>query len=232
MRLVSSQGTAIGTVSMLCAIAARVQSTFTSSASASQFTIPASDYETPPVLPNIHDPNAVDPQSVCPGYVASHVKQTRRGLTASLALAGKACNVYGTDIPTLNLTVEYQTSQRLHVGMVPTYLGYSNSTQYLIPPGVLARPGLEQANATSDLEFSWTNTPSFGFNVTRKSTGDVLFSTTGKKLVFENQFVEFSSSLPENYNLYGLGESMRSFRQGDNYTQTFYNADAGDALDA
>lgn len=44
------------------------------------------------------------------------------------------------------------------------------------------------------------NNPSFWFSVTRNSTGDVLFSTKDTKLVFENQFVEFVSSLPEDYN--------------------------------
>ena len=60
----------------------------------------------------------------------------------------------------------------------------------------------------------------------------VLFSTEGTKLVFENQFVEFASSLPENYNLYGLGESIHGLRLGNNSTKTIYAADAGDPIDA
>jgi hypothetical protein len=54
--------------------------------------------QTPTVLPNIDDPNAVDAQNVCPGYKASNVKTTPTGLTATLMLAGPACNVYGTDV--------------------------------------------------------------------------------------------------------------------------------------
>ena len=46
---------------------------------------------------------------VCPGYLASNVKYVHNGLTADLKLAGDACNVYGTDIEDLTLTVEYQT---------------------------------------------------------------------------------------------------------------------------
>ncbi|KAJ5101840.1 hypothetical protein NUU61_004062 [Penicillium alfredii] len=122
----------------------------------------------------------------------------------------KACNVYGTDIHALNLTVEYQAADRLHVGIVPTHLDESNATH---------------------LEVLLDQLPELRVQVIRNWTGGVLFSTKGKKLVFENHFVEFSSSLPEKYNIYGLGESMRSFRRGNNYTQTFYNADTGDALD-
>jgi alpha-glucosidase len=180
---------------------------------------------------NIKDPLALDAQTECPGYIASNVKQTASGFTASLNLAGDACNVYGTDIVALDLTVEYQTIDRLHVAIQPTYLGPANESYYLIPPGVVEKPKVEQENVVSDLEFSWSNKPSFGFEVTRKSTNDVLFSTKGKKIVFENQFIEFASSLPENYNLYGLGESIHGFRLGNNYTKTFYAADAGATID-
>jgi alpha-glucosidase len=47
--------------------------------------------------------------SSCPGYKASGVRSTASGLTASLTLAGTACNVYGTDLEKLTLTVEYQS---------------------------------------------------------------------------------------------------------------------------
>jgi len=47
--------------------------------------------------------------SSCPGYKASNVQTSSTGLTASLSLAGTACNAYGTDLTDLTLTVEYQT---------------------------------------------------------------------------------------------------------------------------
>jgi alpha-glucosidase len=52
-------------------------------------------------------------QNECPGYTAASVQQTSNGLTADLQLAGPACNVYGTDLPNLTLTVEYQTGKPL-----------------------------------------------------------------------------------------------------------------------
>lgn len=45
----------------------------------------------------------------CPGYRASNVETSDSGLTASLTLAGTACNAYGTDLEELTLTVEYQS---------------------------------------------------------------------------------------------------------------------------
>lgn len=45
----------------------------------------------------------------CPGYAATNIQQSSRGLTADLNLGGAACNVYGTDLTNLKLLVEYQT---------------------------------------------------------------------------------------------------------------------------
>ena len=47
--------------------------------------------------------------SDCPGYTASNVKTDTNSVTADLTLAGTACNIYGDDITSLKLLVEYQT---------------------------------------------------------------------------------------------------------------------------
>lgn len=201
----------------------------------SVYTLPASVDTSAPLIPNIDDPQAINPQDVCPGYSASDVKRTSYGLTASLSLAGDACNVYGTDIDFLNLTVEYQSKDRLHVEIVPTYVGPSNSSWFILPESLIEKPVIDaDSNSTvdSDLNFTWNNDPTFSFSISRQSTGDVLFSTDGTKLIYENQFIEFGSSLPDNYNLYGLGEVIHGFRLGNNFTRTFWAADVGDNIDA
>jgi len=71
---------------------------------------------------NVHDPEALDAQKECPGYLASNVQHDSHGFTARLKLAGKHCNVYGTDVEDLNLTVQYQSIERLSVSIIPTYL--------------------------------------------------------------------------------------------------------------
>lgn len=45
----------------------------------------------------------------CPGYEAKNVKENSHGFVADLTLAGKACNVYGTDLKDLKLEVTYDS---------------------------------------------------------------------------------------------------------------------------
>lgn len=47
--------------------------------------------------------------NTCPGYSASVVKITSTGLAAHLHLSGDGCNIYGSDLQTLLLTVAYET---------------------------------------------------------------------------------------------------------------------------
>jgi alpha-glucosidase len=58
--------------------------------------------------------SSVIAQSECSGYTATNIQQTNNGLTADLHLAGRACDVYGVDLPNLTLTVEYQTGTVKH----------------------------------------------------------------------------------------------------------------------
>ena len=52
------------------------------------------------------DPAVLD---ACPGYEATDVQVSGPTLTAKLMLAGAPCNVFGTDIKTLDLAVTYET---------------------------------------------------------------------------------------------------------------------------
>jgi alpha-glucosidase len=185
------------------------------------FTIPASADVGKNILPNINDPEAVDPQMVCPGYRASNVQVTESGFTAYLDLAGAACNVYGNDVEHLTLDVEFQADDRLHVEIRPRYISPENETWFILPEELVPRLSSEDHHSDSNLVVSWSNDPTFSFTVERKDTRDTLFSTQGKVLVYEDQFIEFVSALPEHYNLYGLGEVFHGFRLGNNLTSEF-----------
>jgi len=186
------------------------------------FTVPPEADIGENILPNVQDPQAVNVQDVCPGYTASGVTTTANGFTANLDIAGPACNVYGNDIANLTLSVEYQATDRVNVRIEPRYIGRENETWFILPESIIPRPGAAASGAgaaNSDLEITWSNEPTFSFTVTRKPTSDVLFTTNGTVLVYADQFIEFASPLPEDYNLYGLGEVIHGFRLGNNLTR-------------
>jgi alpha-glucosidase len=79
----------------------------------------------------------------------------------------------------------------------------------------------------SALKFEITDKESFGFKVTRTATNEVLFDTSAAKMVFESQYLRLRTRLPENPNLYGLGEHTDPFRlNSTNYIRTLWSQDA------
>lgn len=193
-------------------------------------TLPSSINWAPSLTPNILDPVAPNTQNECPGYKASGVVETAAGFTADLTLAGEPCNLYGIDIVDLALTVEYQTKERLSVRIYPKYISPANSSQYILPAFLTGYPGAEKGAGAvdNDLDFVWSNDPSFQFKISRKDSDEVIFDTYGNTIIFEDQFLEIATSMVPEYNVYGLAENTFSFRLGNNYTQTFYAADAGE----
>ncbi|KAL3481946.1 glycosyl hydrolases family 31-domain-containing protein [Aspergillus californicus] len=158
----------------------------------------------------------------CPGYKASRVHENSNSLTAHLTLAGKPCNSYGTDLKDLKLLVEYQTDERLHV-----MIHDANEQVYQVPESVLPRVDSGDSNPKkSALEFDYVEEP-FSFTVTRG--GEVLFDSSAADLIFQSQYLNLRTWLPDDPYLYGLGEHTDNLRlQTDNYTRTFWNRDAGD----
>lgn len=198
-----------------------------------QYTIPPSADISANLIANIDDPEAIHAQSACPGYKASSIKHSLHGLTAILQLAGKPCNAYGNDVDSLDFSVEYLAKDRLNIQITPTHVDSSNASWYQLSEDLVPRAKADKraSSAVSDIEVSVSNDPSFSFKVTRKATGDVLFDTTGSVLVFEDQFIEFVTALPEDYNLYGIGEHIQQLRLLKNLTLTLYASDIGDPID-
>ncbi|TPX12191.1 uncharacterized protein E0L32_007077 [Thyridium curvatum] len=172
--------------------------------------LPARDYPSDSRLAN------------CPGYKASNVKTSDTGLTADLALAGAACNAYGDDLQNLTLTVTYETDNRLHVKIQD-----AANDVYQVPASVFPRPQAAGVKPdSSKLKFDFKESP-FSFKVSRASSGEVLFDTSAANLVFESQYLRLRTKLPENPNLYGLGEHTDPFRLNTtDYIRTLWSQDA------
>ncbi|KAI0800475.1 glycosyl hydrolases family 31-domain-containing protein [Fomes fomentarius] len=210
---------------------------------------------------NLEDQTYSHNVSSCPGYTLSSIHETKNGLTAQLNLAGSACNAFGRDIANLTLEVTYETQQRLHVNIYDTA-----KSQFTIPSSVVdlgtGAKAISGGKNTSDLVFNYQSTP-FAFWITRRSAPDAqsLFDTRisslpqtpippviptdnstaldGFPLVFEDQYLQLTSSLPLGTNVYGLGEVIASsgFRRdvgsngGNGTIQTMWARDVGDPVD-
>lgn len=161
------------------------------------------------------------------------MQQNGHGFSADLTIAGENCQAFGNDIAELILDVQYQTKERLNVKIYPRYLSNPNTTRYILQPTIVREPQWDGSTTAegSDLRISWSNDPTFQFKINRASNDEELFSTFGHVIVFEDQFLELVTNMVDDYNLYGLAESIHDFILGTNYTQTFYNTDAGNPID-
>ncbi|CAI7676591.1 alpha/beta-glucosidase agdC [Penicillium manginii] len=157
----------------------------------------------------------------CPGYKATNVNQRGASLEADLTLAGDHCDSYGTDLENLKLLVEYQTDDRLHVMIYD-----ADEEVYQVPKTIIFRPPHRHDNQheNSNLRFDFEPEP-FSFRVLRGD--DVLFDTSDTNLIFQSQYLNLRTWLPENPHLYGLGEHIDSLQlPTKNYTRTLWSRDS------
>ncbi|MCD7473407.1 NAD(P)H-dependent D-xylose reductase (XR) [Datura stramonium] len=148
------------------------------------------------------------------------------GLIGHLQIKEKN-NIYGPDIPHLQLYVKHETEDRLRIHITDTEeerweVPY-NLLQRKAPPSLTQNvvrsrkdlfPLAEAEYSGSELIFSYKNDP-FSFSVKRKSNGQTLFNSSSddsdpySNLVFKDQYLEISTKLPKNASLYGLGENTQ-----------------------
>ncbi|GAY49130.1 hypothetical protein CUMW_116930 [Citrus unshiu] len=187
---------------------------------------------------------AADKESVGYGYSVRSVAvdSSLKSLTAGLGLI-RSSSVYGPDIQSLNLFARVRiTDSKKQRWEIPQEIipRQSYCTHCWLPENRLNSPVNHQtgpgnhflSDPTSDLVFTLHTTP-FGFSVTRRSSGDILFDTSPETsnsdtfLVFKDQYIQLSSALPiERSHLYGIGEhTKKSFKLTPNDTLTLWNAD-------
>ncbi|ORX58669.1 hypothetical protein DM01DRAFT_1371693 [Hesseltinella vesiculosa] len=165
------------------------------------------------------------------GYrVSGTVKQTRTGITFPLSFVSKGStgkDFYGKTIDDLTVTVDYETEDRLHVLITD-----KAKEQYLVPNSELGfeRPEVKRRARHPNYEFKYTDNP-FGFQVIRTSDKEVVFDTMNQPLVFEDQYIELTTVLPADANIYGLGEITEPFRKDSiKNVSTIFTTDASTPL--
>ncbi|KAI9262405.1 alpha glucosidase [Phascolomyces articulosus] len=165
-----------------------------------------------------HQVPILPPKTVAPGYTVQEelVKHYENGLEIPLKIQLDQ-SVYGKPIHELIVYVDYETKDRIHVKIVD-----KDHQQPIVPdsPMGVPRPSVLPVY-TRNYEFQYTSTPSFGFQVVRKLDDHILFDTTDTSLVFEDQYLELTTHVPEEANIYGFGETTAPFRRTHNTTAMF-----------
>ncbi|KAG0363319.1 hypothetical protein BGZ54_008209, partial [Gamsiella multidivaricata] len=135
------------------------------------------------------------------------------------------CARFGQDLPNLNVKVAFETESRIRIKIVD-----ANATRYEIPREAL--PPTEETVRKVEKRgyaFEYKENP-FTFLVKRVQDGEVVFDSNVAgvdSLVFEDEYLEISSVIPKEANIYGLGEVMSSFRRDPKGTrQTLWARDA------
>ncbi|KZT60573.1 glycoside hydrolase family 31 protein [Calocera cornea HHB12733] len=191
--------------------------------------------------------------SLCPGYNLTGLSRTPTGLSGTLSLAGPACNAYGTDVPLLSLQIDHLNRDTVKILISSAS---ASTGDYPIPASLLPRPPPSSSEEESNLVVKWTDAP-WGVSVYRKGEegGLPLFSTErrylpeepippvegmdestalrGFNLVYEDQYVQLTTPLPPNANIYGLGEAISpsGFRRDPDATVgTDWARDAADPV--
>ncbi|CAN0870709.1 Alpha-xylosidase 1 [Linum grandiflorum] len=180
------------------------------------------------------------------GYRLISIGQTPDGGLLGQLQVKHPNEIYGPDIPLLHLFVKniqfvlfiyrHETEDRLRV-----HITDAEKQRWEVPYNLLPRDqppsptstnnlqngAVQESFSSGELIFNYTEDP-FSFTVTRKSSGQTLFSSGSEEsdpfgtMVFKDQYLEISTKLPPEASLYGLGESTRpsgiKLRSGESYT--------------
>ncbi|KAL0372609.1 UNVERIFIED_CONTAM: Alpha-xylosidase 1 [Sesamum calycinum] len=179
-------------------------------------------------------------------YRLISIQESPNGGLLGLLQVKQKNNIYGPDIPVLQLYVKHEKDARLRV-----HITDAEKQRWEVPYNLLPRetpPSLKQTLGRSrkdaytlkasdqyagkDLVFTYTADP-FSFSVKRKSNGQILFDSTSEEsdpyngLVFKDQYLELSTKLPKDASLYGLGENTQphGIKLYPNEPYTLYTTD-------
>lgn len=164
------------------------------------------------------------------GYqlASSDITGTNTGISASLTWDDTTRGPYGSDPATLTLDVYEETDTRLRFRITDP-----STTRHTVP-GVVQAPTPTSKAPTPQYNYTLnagagTNPGTFGITVARRDSGEVLFDSTPPTtnsaaaprfngLLYENQFLEISTSMPEEPVIYGLGEHITPLALATNYS--------------
>ncbi|MFS7959663.1 putative glycosidase [Helianthus anomalus] len=165
----------------------------------------------------------VAPTKIGNGYRLVSLQESPDGGLVGHLQVNKQNKIYGPDIPHLQLYIKHETEDRLRV-----HITDAQNQRWEVPYNLLPRtqpptpsqqpftrtlknPITVSESSGNELIFSYISNP-FSFAVRRKSNGQTIFNSSSdgsNSLVFKDQYIEISTTLPKTASLYGLGENSQ-----------------------
>jgi len=155
--------------------------------------------------------------SADPLYEIQSLQKNSAGYDGYALLQDGTSGPYPPDISNITIRQRYINSNIIHIK-----LSDSHSQRYEVP-NIVQVQDAQQAPSDAQLKVQWSSEP-FGFSVIRTDDGETVFNTTSSRLVFEDQYLELSTSVGEN--LFGLGEHANALKL-EKKTYTLFNKDVG-----
>ncbi|WIA40775.1 hypothetical protein OEZ86_004455 [Tetradesmus obliquus] len=139
-------------------------------------------------------------------YTVDHSQSIAGGLayTTQVSLSSDALQEYGPSFQQLSVQVTPETAQRLHVRVAPV-----GQQRWEVPESLVPRPGAEASLSSEQLSYDVLDLAEghpFALHVIRKADGANIFDTRGHRFLFKDQYIELTTALPADADVYGLGE--------------------------
>ncbi|GAB6023975.1 hypothetical protein CHUAL_008703 [Chamberlinius hualienensis] len=158
-------------------------------------------------------PSCFYPQDY-PSYVYLNKSATPTGFVLYLNLSSKL--YYPDPVTLLKMDVIFETKSRLHIKILDPKV-----PRYEVP--TVDDPTVVKAADPTDYDVKFLS--NWGFQVVRKSSGEIIFDASVGAFFFCDQFIQLSAVLPSTY-VYGLGQKQGSFVQDFDWSRfTLFNAD-------
>eukprot|EP00775_Hariotina_reticulata_P010096 gene10096-10252_t len=111
---------------------------------------------------------------------------------------------YGSSLGELDVEITPETASRLHVKIKP-----AGQNRWEVPGSIVPRPDAQKGLDPNGLLYSlhtMASSDPFALTISRTLNNEPIFDTRGFRLLFKDQYLELTTALPADADLYGLGE--------------------------
>lgn len=160
-------------------------------------------------------------------YSLQSIQKLDNGYQATLVLNNSGTTPYGAPISPLQMTVNFDTADRVHIKFTDP-----KNSRWEIPTSIFPTPlaANEGSFGPTNYVFTWNPSP-FSFVVSRAS-GEIIFDSSAGAFMYTNQFLQVVTSTAQNPNIYGLGEHRVPFKlPTDTHTYTMWSRDSPTPVD-